>query len=46
MQHCGLYKVIYTENWSDASDNSDRFSKYLDDLDWLDFAELLPGKAM
>ena len=34
------------EYWSDASDNSDRFGQYLDDLDWLNFVELLPGKAM
>ena len=46
MQHCGLYNVIHTENWSDASDNSDKLSQYLDDLDWLDFVELLPGKVM
>ena len=46
MQHRGLYKVRHMEYWSDASDNSDRFGQYLDDLDWLDFVELLPGKAM
>ena len=31
---------------SDASDNSDRFGQYLENLDWFDFVELLPGKAM
>ena len=32
--------------WSDVPDNSDRFGQYLDDLDWLDFVELLQGKTM
>ena len=34
------------EYWLDALDNSDRFVQYLDVLNWLDFVELLPGKAM
>ena len=34
------------EHWSDASEDSDRFVQYLDNLDWLVFVELLPGKAM
>ena len=33
------------ECWLDALDNSDRFGQYLDNLDWLDFVELLPGKG-
>ena len=46
MQHHGLYKVRHMEYWSDASDNSDRFGQYLDDLDWLGFVELLQGNVM
>ena len=34
------------EHWSDASKDSDRFVQYLDNLDWLLFVELLPGKTM
>ena len=33
------------EYWSDASEDSDRFVQYLYNLDWLEFVELLPGKA-
>ena len=46
MQHHELYKVEHMENWSDASEDSDRFVQYLDNLDWLLFVELLSGKAM
>ena len=46
IQHLELYKVGYMEHWSDASEDSDRFVQYLDNLDWLVFVELLPGKAM
>ena len=34
------------EHWSNASEDSDRVVQYLDNLDWLVFVELLPGKAM
>ena len=34
------------EHWSDASEDSDRFGQFLDNLNWLVFVELLPGKTM
>ena len=46
MQHHILYKVEHMEHWPDASEVSDRFVQYLDNLDWLVFVELLKGKAM
>ena len=46
MQHYELYKVGHMEHWSDALEDSDRFVQYLDNLDWLVFVELLPGKVM
>ena len=35
MQQHELYKVRHMEHWSDASEDSDRFIKYLENLDWL-----------
>ena len=46
IQHHELYKVGYMEHWSDASEDSDRFVQYLDNLDLLVFVESLPGMAM
>ena len=46
IEHHELYGVGYMEHWSDASEDSERFVQYLDNLDWLVIVELLPGKAM